>query len=231
VISFVITSYNRGAFLRRTVQALRANIGAGVEYEVVITDDGSDADTLAIIEALKPDQFIANSDRAAHYGLGYNMNKGFAAARGDFHFCLQDDFMPVVDLTPGLLAASDLLRRGGADMVRFDDPHLTQATTDKLKKYERALVLNGRVEVVTMASAPAGSGVHCYSDRPHMRSANFQQRFGSYIENHLTWETEIEFRDRYNVAGGNTSWIERLVVPTPIVHIGDELSTRQTWGL
>jgi glycosyltransferase involved in cell wall biosynthesis len=97
-ISVLVTTYNRPDALSLVLRALAAQ-SAG-DFEVVVADDGSAPDTLAVIEALRA-------------GLGYELrhvwqadegfrapmarNRAAAAAAGDYFIFLDGDCVPLAD--------------------------------------------------------------------------------------------------------------------------------------
>lgn len=100
-VSIVIPTYNRRAFLARSVPALLGQqIPAGLSYEVIFVNNGSADDTsayLATLVATYPEQVQAFSI-APSGGPAAPRNVGIRAARGEVIIILDDDVIPDPDL-------------------------------------------------------------------------------------------------------------------------------------
>ena len=232
MISFIMTSLDRGPTLKTTVDTLRAK--ATTPFELIIADDGSQDETKRIINELRPGMAIFNPKRS---GLGANMNRGIAAAGGDYHFILQDDFAARFNLDKYLqLAISALERFQDIDLIRFGSlmdsvrwfPDIHKKSTRKTRLAhvtEERRQINGHEIVVVTAKNPKVD-VFVYSDNPHLRRSDFCAKYGSYKENVKTSETEIDFMRRYNANGGKAAWFLDFESTPPFDHIG-KVSTRE----
>lgn len=232
-VSFVITSLNRIDFLRQTVEAIKANVGPAVRHEIVIADNGSDEPTKSAIGDLGAAYVVTTPRR---YGLGGNMNAGIRHAIGSHHFILQDDFVCKFDITAAIQSAEKFLAENpDVGMVRFGSPYdairfFPEAYGDdpREKRTEGMILENRGPYVVATAKDPEA---WIYSDNPHIRRKGFAGKYGYYIEGFKTFDTEIQFRDKYNKLGGKTAWLKAFETKPPFDHIGHDLSTRTTWGL
>lgn len=108
LVSFVLGSYNRRPFLKRTIASVRAE-GAGLDHEIIVVDGGSSDGSVRWLTRQKDVLTIVQHNRGAWRGepvtrrsWGYFMNLGFRAARGRFVCMLSDDSM----LVPGSVAAA-----------------------------------------------------------------------------------------------------------------------------
>jgi glycosyltransferase involved in cell wall biosynthesis len=116
-ISVIIPTCNRPDYLRRTVAAWR---DYGVQdAEIVIADDGSDRETRKLMAQLAPDAAIFSPVRR---GLGANLNRACAVARGDYHLILQDDFELTRNIADDLRIALATLAAGKCDIFRLGTP-------------------------------------------------------------------------------------------------------------
>src|SRR5262249_56600752 len=82
-LSVVVPAWNEAANLPACVNRLHTTF-AGLAYEVVIVDDGSSDETLAVARRLAaehPDA-VRVETHAANQGLGAALRTGFAGARG-----------------------------------------------------------------------------------------------------------------------------------------------------
>jgi len=96
-VSVVILSYNRRDALRRSLTALQA---CSDEWsEVIVVDNASDDGSAGMVEAQFPHVRLIRL--AENRGISA-WNEGFAAARGDYFFVLDDDSYP----GPGAIAAA-----------------------------------------------------------------------------------------------------------------------------
>lgn len=101
-LSVEISSYNRWHTLQRVLDGLAGQRYPADRFEVVVSDDGSTAETLEHVReyarhAPYPIVLLAN----AHAGCGPAHNEGISRARGDVVLMIADDIVP----TPGLLEA------------------------------------------------------------------------------------------------------------------------------
>lgn len=89
-VSVVIATYNMGRFVSEAVESVLAQ--AAVELEVIVVDDGSDDDTLAVMEAFKADPRVRLVVQQ-NQGQPRAKNAGIRASRGRFiAFCDADDY-------------------------------------------------------------------------------------------------------------------------------------------
>ena len=95
LVSIVIPTRNRSGLLARTLVALAQQSVAGT-FEVVVVDNGSTDDTLAILEAARRDYPMLQL-RWTHEnrkGPGSARNRGLLHARGEFVLFTDDDCLP-----------------------------------------------------------------------------------------------------------------------------------------
>ncbi len=92
-LTVVIPTYGRRDTLRRTLLAFAAQTAPPTDFEVVVVDDGSPDDTLAMLEALRT-PFALRVLAAPHRGPNAARNRGLAAARGRVLLFTGDDMVP-----------------------------------------------------------------------------------------------------------------------------------------
>ena len=80
-ISIIIPVYNAAALIRRCLDSILAQKG-GYDYEVLLVDDGSTDDSVAIIESYNNPRFKVFRQQNA--GPSRARNKGLQEAKGRF---------------------------------------------------------------------------------------------------------------------------------------------------
>lgn len=231
-VSFLITTYDRPELLVQTVAALREAVRDWSRCELVIADDGSAAPTREAIARLRPDVLVRHG---ARQGLGRNLNHAVAAASGDWHFYLQDDFVLRGPLDDWLAAARAVLESGVADLLRFSPPHDSlrffprppRTVADVLRGLDLREATDGQggPPFVLARALPGLEGeAWTYSDTPHLRRADFAEKFGPHLEDARMADTEIAMLRRFNAAGGVAAWFKEFETRPPCEHLGAALS-------
>ncbi len=108
VVSVVVPTFERASFIGASVGSLLAE--TGVDFEVIVVDDGSTDDTLERLAAIADPRLRVI--RAAHGGVAAARNTGVAAARGRYvAFHDSDD-----EALPGRLARPVALLEARPDL-------------------------------------------------------------------------------------------------------------------
>ena len=104
-VSIIMPTWNRGYLIRSAVESVvRQTL---TDWELIVVDDGSDDDTLLVLEGLTRHESRIRTVTASHGGVGRARNLGLAAARGRYVAFLDTDN----EWTPDFLA----------ETVRFAD--------------------------------------------------------------------------------------------------------------
>jgi glycosyltransferase involved in cell wall biosynthesis len=108
-ISVVIPVYNSGSTLSVLTTRLAQALGdAGLDYELVLVNDGSADDSWAgIAEAVRADSRVRGLDLARNYGQHNALLAGIRAARGATIVTIDDDLQNPPEEIPKLLAKLD----------------------------------------------------------------------------------------------------------------------------
>jgi len=106
-LAVVIVHYHAGPLLGRAVGALRDDLAAsGLAADLVVVDNGSDADERAALAALP----VRTVDAGGNRGYAGGLNLGIASAEADAYVLMNPD----VEVRPGCLAALLAALRDGA---------------------------------------------------------------------------------------------------------------------
>jgi glycosyltransferase involved in cell wall biosynthesis len=93
LVSVLVSTYDGADHVAEAIASLQGQ--AGVELEVVVTDDGSRDRTPDLVAALAADDPRIHLAVVAHAGIAATRNRGLARARGDYvTFLDQDDLCP-----------------------------------------------------------------------------------------------------------------------------------------
>lgn len=88
IVSVIMPAYNRGGTIRRAIDSVRAQTYSN--WELLIVDDGSNDDTLEVVESFSFDSRI-RLFRQDHKGVSAARNTGLVNASGDWIFYLDSD--------------------------------------------------------------------------------------------------------------------------------------------
>lgn len=92
-ISVILPTYNRRAILRKTLLAYASQTLPAEQFEVLIVDDGSTDDTVAMARAFKA-PFALRVLTQSHRGANAARNMAIRAAQGDLVVLSGDDMIP-----------------------------------------------------------------------------------------------------------------------------------------
>jgi GT2 family glycosyltransferase/radical SAM superfamily enzyme YgiQ (UPF0313 family)/thioredoxin-like negative regulator of GroEL len=92
-ITVVIPTYNRRAILKKTLLAFAAQTLAPDLFDVIVADDGSDDDTLVMLQQFKA-PFVLRALALPHRGANAARNEAIRQARGEIILITGDDMIP-----------------------------------------------------------------------------------------------------------------------------------------
>lgn len=110
VVSVVTVTYNSGAFLDGFLASLYACDLAGIELQIIVIDNGSTDNTLAILEADYPGVETVRNSRNNYTNA---LNRGISLARGDFVVIANNDGTAHFNFLQGLLGVMQQYPRTG----------------------------------------------------------------------------------------------------------------------
>lgn len=169
MLSILITHYNRPQALVACIKAIK-DITFDFNYEIVVSDDGSDPDSIDLIKDLAFDTFVTADKNG---GLAANLNKGIKACRGAYILYVQEDFIMQKDFNKVFLEGLQLLDSGVLDMVRYRANytfnHLIPCT-EHISRIPKFSFRNFNINTFQ------------YSDHPFLTTPDFFERFGYYLE-------------------------------------------------
>lgn len=177
LISVIFITYNRAHTLVATFETFLAMTDYPRDrLELIISDDASDRHNSAIIETLAADKLVRAKRNS---GLGANCNRGIAAARGEYLFQLQDDWITIGNPQYLRIAVAALAGNPDIGMITFrprpdlDSPTRRAFDGDVLQILRPRLNSGGSIDSVA-------DGI--YTDNPHLKRRNFHDIVGRYEE-------------------------------------------------
>ncbi len=96
--SVIIPTWNRVETLAKMLRAWELQVPTDLEFEVVVVDDGSEDETQALLEAIRPERYQLVRLRQENRGPAMARNYGLAAAMGEKILFTGDDIEPSPDL-------------------------------------------------------------------------------------------------------------------------------------
>ncbi|HRN78492.1 MAG TPA: glycosyltransferase [Candidatus Dependentiae bacterium] len=180
ILSFIIPTYNRAHVICDAIDSIYNQKNLTVDFEVIVTDDGSTDNTLKLLE--KYAQKYSNFhyyQHAQNQGASETRNTCIAHAKGDLIFNLDSDNILAPDSIQSLITHMD---QTNADIVAFE--HLI-FFTQKNKEINRWTFATDK-EFLDFTRAfspesPLASGNYLFTKRSFDRAGTYQ---GRYVE---TW--------------------------------------------
>lgn len=109
MISVVVPNYNSGQLLAKNLPKLGELLKkSGLEHEIIVSDDCSTDDSVALLTGLHPVRVVTNRQNT---GFGTNVDRGIKAAKGEIVF--------ILNATDTLPEKSDYFK---LMLAHFDDP-------------------------------------------------------------------------------------------------------------
>lgn len=183
MLSILITHYNRPSALKKCINALR-NYNFNLDYEIIISDDGSDLAILKSIESLAYDKLITTH---INKGLANNINKGINACAGDYLLYVQEDFIIDKNFIEVFEEGLKLLKTNKLDMIRYRANY----------KFNKLIPCSKSIyEIPKFSIKNFNINTFRYSDHPFLTTPNFYKKYGYYLEGTSVGYGETEFAIR-----------------------------------
>ena len=219
-VSVIMVSYNTRDMLRDALVSLRAKT-SGVEYEVIVVDNGSEDGSVAMLRAEFPDVRVIES--GGNIGFGRANNLGFEAARGEFCFLLNTDTLLVnnaVALLRDHMRSHPEVGACGANLCRrnlvptFSYGRLPRRSDILYQFVPAFLGRSGRKKNYCQGGDPRPVGYVTGADM--MVRAAVVREVGGFDPDFFMYAEEIELSCRITRAG----WRIDVVPEARIIHFG-----------
>lgn len=148
-VSFIVPLFNHLAETRQMVDSLLAHMPAGLDYEIILTDDASTDGTPEWLASLRHPQ-IKTQRSEVNRGYAANNNAAAKLARGDVLALLNNDLLLQAGWLPPMLDLL-LLPHANAGVVGNVQRRVVDGATDHAGV---ALNAQGQLVHITAASAP-----------------------------------------------------------------------------
>lgn len=152
-VSFVIPVYNRGKYLKNTLEALNFQVEYGTnDYEVVIIDDGSDEDTNRYIEGGNKNYSLnyLYLPRCSKSCIARARNYGWKAAKGDIIVFIDSDIIVredyVKEIERCFKVSQDFLVIGTRLMLKKEVQYESILDRSFFRKYSNSTSVNELLE-------------------------------------------------------------------------------------
>lgn len=252
LISITILSYNRPAFVQECILLLDGNLlgnSENIDYEIIIADDGSDAETRKIYETSLQNSFGKNRSNKIEKvfisddrkrGIGYVLNGANKMVEGDYVLQVEDDFHLVKPFTEkqmfGVIEALETLP--GMELCRLRNLDVggnTQRHKDDLKTTTEPEEYNfGGIDfkiykkrILGYTGDPSTNGPsYQYTGNAHLRRSDLWKRIGPFRENVPAGGVENGFTGRFVEEGFRSG----AFIPGWFFHAGSGFSLTKIRG-
>jgi glycosyltransferase involved in cell wall biosynthesis len=186
LVSALFITYNRFDLLEQAVHGFRQNTDYP-NLEIVISDNGSDADVQARIRKLPANVFAM---LPKNRGLGANNNNGIRNCRGKYVLMIQDDWL--------CHGPSDYLSNAVAVMEANPDLGLINfAGAPHPPDIGRPLKGSAEPCYVTPTPLPNHKEEFLYCDQPHLQRRAALDLIGPYFEDREVGLSEYDYCERW----------------------------------
>lgn len=145
MVSVCMATYNGGKFIREQLESILSQLSQ--DAEIVIADDGSTDDTLAVVKSFG-DARIRILPAEKHLGVIYNYERSLQASKGEFIFLADQDDVWLPGKVEKVLAAlneADLVTHDAFMLRPSDTQECSWTRSGKLSEirpYKKGLIAN-----------------------------------------------------------------------------------------
>ena len=186
-ITVMIITYKRPTEIRKTISALKEKIKYPGKIFWHIADDESGENYIPDIKKDFPELKISGTT-CHRGGWGKNFNTAFREVATEYIFVCEDDYVAIreIDLQTGILLMKELPTTG---LIRYDG-----IEGHKLNLFLRSVKSEETSETIQFAFIDRDSpDLYIYSNRPHLVSKAFHNKYGLYPEGISLGITEEAF--------------------------------------
>ncbi len=97
-ISVVLATYNRRPLLEKVLRAYQRQTLSGIDFELVVADDGSTDDTMELLSSWRPEEYSLRYLSQENAGQGRARNNALRLASGEIVLFTGDDIVPSATL-------------------------------------------------------------------------------------------------------------------------------------
>ena len=221
-VALLVTHYNRSRSLEAQILTF-CNMDCSFG-EFVVSDDGSIPEHLDYVKELQKQYGFKLITTPKNKGLGNNINKGQQEVTLPYTLYVQEDFRPKSPFVTHFRDALEFMQQDiHIDLVRF----YAYFRYPYLKPYRK-----GFSEMIFKLWYPGYYKFYQYSDHPHLRRSNFQQKFGLYAEGENVDLTEYKMSISFLRKKGRSLFYDEFTTLFDQVNTASEGSTatyRKEW--
>ena len=218
-ITILLITFNRPIPIRKTLDALKANLQYAGNIEYLIADDSTGGSYLADIARDYSDVTVSSTPRNG--GWGMNANFHIAMCATDIFFMCEDDQVLTrkLDLNPGVALLLNnsrigMIRYGGlAGHIGMNFTMFEQDIHNLVPTFEQGLLYIPRYQYLEINPIGGGYAAFTYSNRPNLRHKRFHSHYGYYLEGYRLGDTELEYTMRVREIMNKEPNASRIVVP------------------
>lgn len=193
-LSVCFFTYNRSGYLAHAVSEFIKNCHLDrSEYEIIISDDGSDElhknKIIHIKEKFRVEKVLLNK----HKGIGHNFNSGLRVAEGRFVLHIEDDWQIQQD-------CGNFVNRSMAFLEQHPEVSIVRMSSlTGIDPLNNLLPYGDGFQIVN-------KGLETYASSPHLKRKDFHKYLGWYDENSSPEDCQRKFQHLVYSLGVKVCW-------------------------
>lgn len=193
-LSVAFFTYNRSGYLAYAISQFIKNCKLDrKDYEIIISDDGSNELHRKKIIQIKEDFAIEKVCLNEHKGMGNSFNTGLKAAEGKYVLHLEDDWELQTD-------SCNMVSRS----IAFMDQH-PEVSMVRLSPLQKIDPLTG-LELYGDGFQKLKNDSNMYSNNPHLKRKDFHKYNQWYKEDCTPYESELDFCSLIHKRDSKVCW-------------------------